>query len=130
MKRTAIPRRYLTDAQKIEVCDRQHQCCAECGERFDYARDVIEYDHIKELWEGGTNDLDNWQALHGRKCHKPKTAAATTRRAKADRMERKQATTPEAEAERERRAAKKPKIQNRGWNTQWKKTVDGRTVRR
>ena len=42
-------------------------------------------DHIKEVWENGTNTLDNAQALC-RSCHRVKTREATRRRAKADRQ--------------------------------------------
>ena len=42
-------------------------------------------DHIKEVWENGTNTLDNAQALC-RACHRVKTREATKRRAKADRQ--------------------------------------------
>lgn len=43
-----------------------------------------EVDHDKEDWEGGEPVLEN-AVVRGRKCcHQKKTAAATTRRAKAD----------------------------------------------
>lgn len=38
-----------------------------------------EFDHVLPLWEGGTNDLGNWQHLNA-DCHKAKSAAETRRR--------------------------------------------------
>lgn len=38
-----------------------------------------QFDHLIPLWEGGTNDLGNWQHLNG-DCHKAKSAAETRRR--------------------------------------------------
>lgn len=43
-----------------------------------------EVDHKVECWEGGDNSLENAQVLGRKCCHKPKTAKATGRRAKAD----------------------------------------------
>jgi hypothetical protein len=44
-----------------------------------------EVDHDKEDWEGGLPTLENAKVLGRKCCHRFKTAAATTRRAKADR---------------------------------------------
>lgn len=41
-----------------------------------------------EVWEGGSNDLENFRALVKDPCHFAKSAAATARRAKADRQRR------------------------------------------
>lgn len=106
------PRRKLTPTEQAEVLDRQDHCCDECGKRFQHLTDTVEYDHSRELWEGGSNDIDNFRALHAH-CHKGKTAAATTRRAKADRVGWKHRTGPAAEAERARRAGKKRKLKSR-----------------
>lgn len=43
-----------------------------------------EVDHILEDWEGGEPVLENAQVLGRKCCHRFKSAAATTRRAKAD----------------------------------------------
>lgn len=40
---------------------------------------AAEFDHVIPLWEGGTNDLGNWQHL-AIDCHKAKSAAETRRR--------------------------------------------------
>lgn len=50
-----------------------------------------DYDHIKEVWEGGDNSLANCQVLGKKCCHEPKTTAATGRRAKADAAAKKHA---------------------------------------
>jgi 5-methylcytosine-specific restriction enzyme A len=38
-----------------------------------------EFDHATPLWDGGNNDLGNWQHLN-RECHKRKSAAEARRR--------------------------------------------------
>lgn len=124
-----MKRRYLTPAQKNDVCDRQQNCCAECGVPFNHTADLIEYDHRIALGLTGTNETDNWQALHAH-CHRAKTTQDVGRIAKAKRQERKHALTPEAAAERARRKAKTPKIQSRGFRTDYKRKLDGSTERR
>lgn len=51
--------------------------CAHCNQRLN---GYFEADHIIELWEGGTNDFDNWQPLCS-PCHKIKTKLKTSERA-------------------------------------------------
>lgn len=87
MKRTPLQRRqYLTPYQKAAVIKRQDGLCAcGCKERLgDDPRD-IEFDHRVELWEGGTNDLDNFAALK-KKHHLRKTSRKAKERAKCDRL--------------------------------------------
>lgn len=79
-------RDYLNKREKAELVLSQKGRCAGCGIKPRYG---FEYDHILELWEGGTNDLDNWQAFGSHKdckCHAKKSAAATKRRAKMKRL--------------------------------------------
>lgn len=56
-----------------------------CGQQFT-ASNPPEFDHDKEAWEGGDASFENCRALGKKCCHRPKTDAATTRRAKADRQ--------------------------------------------
>lgn len=84
-------RRYLAPWEKRIVRERQDGRCA-CGCRTPLEGRAIEYDHIVELWEGGTNDLSNFQALIKKPCHLRKSAKATKRRSKADRCRNFQTT--------------------------------------
>ena len=123
-------RRYLTPAQKQKLRKQQNYRCLACDKLLlNNADNPTEYDHIIPLGLGGSNDLDNWQATHMR-CHKPKTVEDMGRIAKAKRMERKQALTPEAKAERARRKGKKPQIKSPGFDKRWKRKVSGKTERR
>lgn len=79
-------RKYLSDKQRAELRAKQDGLCAGCKIK---PRHGWEYDHIIELWEGGTNDAENFQAFgSGRdcKCHAKKTRAAAKRRAKMRRL--------------------------------------------
>jgi len=80
----ATKRKGFTPKQRQAVYDAQRGECAECRCSLE---DGFEIDHIRELADGGSNEVDNLQALcvglNG--CHSAKTRAYATRRAKADR---------------------------------------------
>jgi hypothetical protein len=82
--------RNVTESQKRRVAGRQRFSCAasvqdyQCplkGEPFDESG--YEIDHIKELRDGGTNDLSNLQALCIM-CHRVKTNRTTTAMSKKE----------------------------------------------
>lgn len=76
----------LSRKDRARLCLSQNGRCAGCGIKPRYG---WEFDHIDELWEGGTNALSNWQAFGSRrdcKCHAVKTAQAARRRAKMHRL--------------------------------------------
>jgi len=82
--------RNVTESQKKRVAGRQRYTCAASvpeytcpmkGEPFDESG--YEIDHIKELRDGGSNDLSNLQALCIM-CHRVKTSRMTTAMAKKD----------------------------------------------
>ena len=76
----------LSQKERAKLFLRQDGKCAGCGIKL---RNSWEADHIIELWEGGTNAPDNWQAFGANKdcgCHAKKTAEATKRRAKMFRL--------------------------------------------
>jgi len=83
--------RKVTESQKKRVAGRQRYTCAASvpeytcpmkGEPFDESG--YEIDHIKELRDGGTNDLSNLQALCIM-CHRVKTSRMTTAMTKKER---------------------------------------------
>ncbi len=61
--------------------ERDEGRCRKCG-NFDAKAQV---DHVVDLQFGGRDELSNLETLC-RRCHTPKTAAAATKRAKADRL--------------------------------------------
>lgn len=76
--------RAVTESQKKRVAGRQRYTCAASvpeyacpmkNEPFDESG--YEIDHIKELRDGGTNDISNLQALCIN-CHRVKTSRMTT----------------------------------------------------
>jgi hypothetical protein len=76
----------LSRKDRARLCLKQAGKCAGCGVKPVYG---WEFDHVSELWEGGTNHFSNWQAFGSRrdcKCHAVKTAAAARRRAKMHRL--------------------------------------------
>jgi len=81
MKRPA--RKNIPRAVKDAVLVRQHHRCAECGKRFDFNEDKIEYDHrpaiiMRSVNVEGTdyhppqNDPEHIDALH-KGCHLRRT---------------------------------------------------------
>ena len=81
----SVVRRYLSPARKMEVMRRQDFKCKCCGDPLPTDPRDIEFDHIVELWEGGTNDIDNYAALN-RGHHLIKTKRKTKERAKVNRL--------------------------------------------
>ncbi len=101
-RRTELkPRRSLSPYQKAKVVKRQDGICkCGCGEPLgDDPRD-IDFDHIHELWEGGSNDLDNFAALK-KKHHLVKTSRKAKERAKCDRLAKAGGRRKPTAAERE-----------------------------
>ena len=112
-------RGQLNRKDRARLCLKQAGKCAGCAMKPRYG---WEYDHIVELWEGGTNDFSNWQAFGSRrdcKCHAVKTAAAARRRAK---MHRLRGVTGQVK----RRKENGSKLQSRGFP----KLAEGRDPKR
>lgn len=66
---TSVPARV-----KIRIIDAQNgKCGCGCGVKLGMAGEVIEFDHITALINGGENRESNLRALRKR-CHKSKTA--------------------------------------------------------
>ena len=102
-----------TDACKLRVLDRQGNRCALTGIEFTPANKP-EFDHIVPLWLGGENRESNLQAVTG-EAHKRKTQAEATVRAKVNARRAKHLL------------GKKPA---KGWNTRFKKKIDGTVIDR
>ena len=81
-------RKYLTPKQKKQLLKEQDWLCLECREPFTEGDPAI-YDHKQALIDGGTNDWDNWRAIHRDKCHKPKTKIEQQNNAKVKRIQNK-----------------------------------------
>ena len=78
------PRRVLTDAERMEIHERQDRRCPGCSVTL--ARVAVEYDHIDPHWISGNEDLSNFRALCV-PCHKAKTKADKGDIAKAKRRQ-------------------------------------------
>ena len=65
--------RSVSQMKKKFVASRQKWKCASCGNMLDHTYEV---DHIHELQYGGTNHVDNLEALC-RNCHGRKTVASS-----------------------------------------------------
>ena len=74
------PRKYLTPKLKAQLALKQNGLCALCGCK----PRAFEWDHIQELWAGGTNAIENWQGVCGG-CHKDKSGKQAKHRAKMNR---------------------------------------------
>lgn len=64
-----IKRKILSEEEKTIVRKRSPECFI-CGEKLK-DNDIVEYDHIRSLKRGGTNDLSNFASVH-RSCHRGK----------------------------------------------------------
>lgn len=85
-------RRVLTEEEKKTICEEQNMKCAKCGKEMKTKNDEnndeeqkpqqkkqkkqksFEFDHIQPLANGGSNELENFQALC-ENCHLQKTMA-------------------------------------------------------
>jgi len=74
------PRKYLTPKLKAQLALKQNGLCALCGCK----PRAFEWDHIQELWAGGTNAIENWQGVC-RGCHRDKSGKQAKHRAKMNR---------------------------------------------
>ena len=66
-------KRKLTDSTKKYIASQQKWICNSCKKTLDY---TYEIDHINPLYKGGSNNIDNLQALC-RNCHGKKTFSDT-----------------------------------------------------
>lgn len=77
-------RASISKAKRIRIFDAEKGVCHLCqqpiklGEKWDV-------EHPKGLWAGGSDDERDLRPAHA-DCHKPKTAAESGQRAKADRQ--------------------------------------------
>lgn len=74
-------RQTLSVKQKIALIEAQGKRCAACQG----CPRKFEFDHIVELWAGGSNEPGNWQALC-RDCHVTKSGKARKQSAKEARL--------------------------------------------
>jgi 5-methylcytosine-specific restriction endonuclease McrA len=122
-----MTRRRFTAAEKAEVLDRQNGLCdCGCGRSI---LDAVEFDHTIAIALGGQDALHNINARLP-ECHLRKTKIDVKMIAKAKRRKRKHGLDDDARAERERRAAKKPKIAQRKSTGGLVRKLDGAVVRR
>lgn len=103
---------------RVRVFQRQDGCCAECGRKMAVAGEPFEVDHVTALILGGENRETNLRALCG-PCHRAKTAGDVAQKSVEARKRAKHLGVARAKA----------KIPG-SKDSPWKRTIDGRTVRR
>lgn len=74
-------RRNIRPVTKVLILTRQGGACSECGTKTG----PFEYEHVKPLWLGGRDHPDNLTAKCV-SCHKAKTVAEASNRAKMKRI--------------------------------------------
>ncbi|MEQ8226690.1 MAG: hypothetical protein RIA64_01290 [Rhodospirillales bacterium] len=120
MKRKRHPRRVY-----LGILKRQRLICAcGCGVKITRA-EGFQFDHGCPIWAGGGDTPEDIQAFRD-PCHKAKTAAEATMRAKADRIRAKSAGDTGPRGGKRRKA----KIQSRGFDSRFKKKLNGEVVAR
>jgi len=122
-------RKHLSAKQKAELVLKQGGRCAGCQIK---PRHGWEFDHINELWECGTNALDNWQAFGSRKdcdCHAIKTGAAAKRRAKQNRLRGKAGQLARRKARGKSSITGRTEIAKRGFQKGLRKRMNGKVER-
>lgn len=111
-----MTRTHIPDSVKREAAVQQTGLCP-CGLVL---TGNCELDHIVPLGLGGDNDLDNLCWRH-RACHTYKTRADIAAIAKAERIRRKRDGSWKK---------KGPKLQSRGFDSRFRKRLDGKVERR
>jgi HNH endonuclease len=54
-----LKRKRFTPTERNFIMLRAKGCCEYCQTLYDFSPDTFEIEHIKSLFEGGTNELDN-----------------------------------------------------------------------
>lgn len=111
-------RKALTPKQRLQLFIAEGGVCCICGGRIDGVKDSWD-EHINPLWLDGTNDRKNRGVAH-RKCARQKTDAEAGDRSKIRSVAEKHFGAHRA----------KTRPMPCGRHSPWKKTLDGRVVRR
>lgn len=111
------PRQSFTPKQRAGVWSAYDGLCAGCEEPLQPGWQI---DHIKEIDDGGAHEPSNWQPLCGKQqngCHIGKTAAWRTRKAKADRIRKREEEGPKpAQIQSRNEWPKGRKLESRGFS--------------
>jgi 5-methylcytosine-specific restriction endonuclease McrA len=81
---TTRVKRGVTESTKKIVASRQKWTCAHCHTLLDF---TFEVDHVLALYRGGSNDLDNLEALCPN-CHRRKTTFEAREESESKRAEK------------------------------------------
>lgn len=113
----ATKRQSFTKKQRQAVFEAYEGRCAGCDEPLKAGWQI---DHIKEIADGGEHAPRNWQPLCAQSqngCHVGKTAAYLTRKAKADRIRKREVEGPKPAQIQSRTAwPTGRKLQSRGFS--------------
>ena len=80
----------FTNATKAKAYLRDGGRCVLCTRKVGVGGEQAEYDHIKPVWEGGDNSLENCRTLCAH-CHQPVTKEQAGQRSEARRHQKKMA---------------------------------------
>ena len=111
-----MTRRRRTTLQRAAIFAAHNGTCHLCGGTIDGTRDAWDLDHVIPLALGGEDTDDNLRPAH-RKCHRAK--GDHTKIAKGKRVAAKHTGA---------RQSRHPLPGGKG--SKWKRTIDGRTVKR
>lgn len=114
-----MKRKRLTAAQRVRIFDAAGGVCHLCGLKIDGTRERWDVEHRTPLHMGGADDPSNMSPAHVG-CHRDKTAAEATTRARCDRVRARHLGV--------RRQGSRPIPGSR--STPFKRRIDGSIVRR
>jgi hypothetical protein len=83
---TPDPRRAMTPARRHRIWMAWGGKCWFCNLPVPESGPAVEYDHIPALWMKGSDADEDIGPIHKATCHKVKTAADASRRAKVKRI--------------------------------------------
>jgi 5-methylcytosine-specific restriction endonuclease McrA len=113
-----MKRKSRTTAQRVKIFRDNGGICHLCGGKIDGTKEAWELEHIIPFAMGGADDESNLRPAHKR-CHLRKTVSDVAAIAKAKRREANHIGA---------KASSNPIPGSR--NSQWKRKIDGTTVRR
>jgi 5-methylcytosine-specific restriction endonuclease McrA len=113
-----VRRKTWTRLQRVKIFDAAKGKCHLCGHVI-FLSDKWDVDHIKPLWLGGEDVVDNLGPAHER-CHRAKTSADAPVKAKGDRIRARHLGVEKSNR----------KSWGYGKSDKFKKTVGGRIVPR
>ena len=96
---TPDARRAMTPARKARIHQAAGGVCYFCRQPVEVEGPGVEYDHVTALWMAGSDADEAIAPIHTEPCHRLKTAADASKRAKVKRLHGKAPRPRQAEAQ-------------------------------